>query len=193
MATPFLILDGYNLMHAAGLAQRSYPAGMLAQCRKRLNRLVVSLLTAEALSRATIVYDAFDSPSNERRESIVEGLRVLFAPKGTDADGEIERLLKTHSAPRQVVVVSGDHRLHKAARRRKAVCIDSEEFLASLNADSTGDRSGVARSSPARSGPPDEPIPHLPDMERWVRDQQEHSADTYFDADYLNEIEDEFG
>ena len=132
VATLYLIIDGYNLMHAAGIARRSYGPGDLERCRTQLNRLLKDLLGRDAISRASVVYDAFDSTSDANRSQDQGGLHVLFAPKGTDADTEIERLLNQHSSPKQVLVVSSDHRLHKAARRRKAACVDSEEFLAGV-------------------------------------------------------------
>lgn len=182
MRVPFLIIDGYNLMHAAGIARRSYGVGDLEQCRRRLNQLVVSLLRPEALARATIVYDAFESPSNDQRNSEFRGLRIVFAPRGSDADSEIERMLNRHSAPRQVVVVSGDHRLHKAASRRKAVCVDSEEFLSSLQVES--------ELSAWRTMPPEAPT--QTDSEPAPPGQKPADPTLHFDSDYLKEIEDEF-
>ncbi|MCP4785585.1 MAG: NYN domain-containing protein [Fuerstiella sp.] len=139
MAAHYLIIDGYNLMHAAGIARRRYGPGDLERCRNQLNRLLTELLGRNALSRTSVVYDAFDSTSDANRSQNHAGLHVLFAPKGTDADTEIEQLLKQHSSPKQVLVVSSDHRLHKAARRRKASCVDSEDFLAGIQTSADTD------------------------------------------------------
>jgi hypothetical protein len=38
-----------------------------------------------------------------------------------------------------LTVVSSDHRLHRAARRRKATPIDSEKWVAELQVEPTGD------------------------------------------------------
>ena len=129
MKPPYLIIDGYNLMHAAGIARSSYGPGDLERCRNRLTAYLLNLLSSTVIPRTTVVYDAFESVSDDCRYFNVGGLTIIFAPKGTDADSEIELLLQQHSTPKQVVVVSGDHRLHRAAQRRKARCIDSEEFL----------------------------------------------------------------
>ena len=126
-------------MHAAGIARRSYGPGDLERCRNQLNRLLTDLLGRNSLSRTSVVYDAFESTSDANRSQDHAGLHVLFAPKGTDADTEIERLLNQHSSPKQVLVVSSDHRLHKAARRRKANCVDSEDFLAGIQSSADTD------------------------------------------------------
>jgi hypothetical protein len=60
------------------------------------------------------------------------GITVRFAANYDDADALIEELIGQHSAPRRLVVVSSDHRLHRAARRRKAKPIDSEDWYAQL-------------------------------------------------------------
>ncbi|MEO2014031.1 MAG: NYN domain-containing protein [Fuerstiella sp.] len=155
MAAHYLIIDGYNLMHAAGIARRSYGRGDLERCRNQLNRLLTDLLGRNALSRTSIVYDAFDSTSDANRSQDHAGLHVLFAPKGTDADTEIERLLNRHSSPKQVLVVSSDHRLHKAARRRKANCVDSEDFLAGIQTSAETDT-----RQPEQRRPPQENTSH---------------------------------
>lgn len=133
-------------MHAAGIARKRYGPGDLERCRLKLNLKLRKMLSADVIARAIVVYDAFESVSDDARLASDTGLTILFAPQGCDADGEIERLLKSHSAPKQVVVVSSDHRLHKAARRRKARCVDSEEFLAGVELPDNS-----AASAPATS------------------------------------------
>jgi predicted RNA-binding protein with PIN domain len=168
--TPYLIIDGYNLMHAAGIARQTYGPGDMERCRSRLNRELVALLSPEVLNQAVIVYDAFESVSDDNRQHLVSGLMVLYAHKGADADTEIEQLLLQHSVPKRVVVVSSDHRLHKAASRRRAQCVDSEVFWASLS--TPGDSNAAPQQQPAPA-----PEPTLPtattekvvdDLQRWA-------------------------
>ena len=49
-----------------------------------------------------------------------------------DADLLLEQLIDEHSHPRQLTIVSSDHRLHRAAKSRRAAATDSAEFLAFL-------------------------------------------------------------
>lgn len=120
MPKPFVIIDGYNLMHAAGFARERYGPGGLERAREQFLRTLISMITPEMQPRTTVVFDAFDSPGNEHRRSRRDGVTVLFAGAGGDADSLIETLIAEHSAPRQVRVVSDDRRLKRAARKRKA-------------------------------------------------------------------------
>ncbi len=128
MPCPFFVIDGYNLLHAAGLAWKGYGPGGLERARLRLLHQLLVLLTPEEVERTTVVFDARPQSlwQPEQQRVDLHGLTVLFVP---DADSEIEQLIRKHSAPKQLRVVSGDHRLHRAARRRRAQPIDSEVFL----------------------------------------------------------------
>ena len=132
MARQYLIIDGYNLMHAAGIARPTYGRGDLQRCRQRLVRWLLEHLDESQRADTTVVFDAYSAPSDAEPFENVHGLKVAYAPPGTDADSEIERLLLQHSAPKQIILVSSDHRLHKAARRRRARPIDSEDFIAEM-------------------------------------------------------------
>ena len=124
-----LLIDGYNLLHAAGLARRSYGPGDLERARLALLRLIAGQMTDDQRQRTTFVFDAKDPPPTADRYATFALMLVLYAHEDEEADDMIERLIAAHSAPRSLIVVSGDHRLHKAARRRKATAIDSETFL----------------------------------------------------------------
>ena len=140
---PFLLIDGYNLMHAAGMARRNYGPGGLAKSRNWLLNYVVRRLTSDERKRTTIVFDAADAPPGVSRHSVLEGIEIMFASAGGDADTQIEELISEHSAPRLLRVVSSDHRLQKAARRRRANFVDSEVFVAELER-----RGPISQSSP---------------------------------------------
>lgn len=193
MAIPFLIIDGYNLMHAAGIARQQYAAGQMEKCRQQLQLKIASLLEADALARTTLVYDAFASISDDRRVFHKHGMKIVFAPMGHDADSVIERLLQKHSAPRQIIVVSSDHRLHKAARRRKARCVDSEVFMRQLETESP---MPGRRRRPAKPTPQIDPAPQVnPGESRKKRpaasDPDSVVRNSPFDDDYLNRLQDD--
>lgn len=138
MARTFLMIDGYNLMFAAGLGQPTYADGELQRCRQELLRLLAGTLSDDQRRDTIIVFDAANAPPDRSRTQKHAKMRVQFADEGLDADATLEQLIKNHSAPRQIVVVSSDHRLHKAARKRRAKAIDSQDFLRKLEA--TGER-----------------------------------------------------
>lgn len=140
MATLFRIIDGYNLLHAAGLAQAQYAQGDLARQRSKLLMLIANGLSTDERQRCTVVFDAVDAPRGLDNQFQHEGIAVLFANPGQEADDVIEELISRHSAARQLEVVSSDHRLQKAARIRRAMALGSEAFLTLLSRRKISDK-----------------------------------------------------
>ncbi len=132
MLRHFLIIDGYNLLHACGLARRKYAQGQLQRCRSQLIRYLAQHLTEPERERTTIVFDAGEAPPGLPRQATANGMAVCFASPGKEADDTIEELIAAHSAPRQIRLVSSDHRLQKSARRRRGSFVDSDLFVAEL-------------------------------------------------------------
>src|SRR5579862_521982 len=99
MAASFLIIDGYNLMHAAGMARARYGPGDLQRARQRLLKLLVRTLTKPELQRATIVFDAREAPPHLPHTWTLSGMRILFANPDGDADVMIEELIAVHTSP----------------------------------------------------------------------------------------------
>ena len=146
------VIDGYNLMHAAGLARQRYGLGDLERARQRLLQLVRHGLSAEQRSRTTIVFDGHGSDRLHSPEFQFHGMLVFFSPPNREADDEIEDFIADHSAPKQLIVVSSDHRLHKAARRRRAHAIDSEEFVEQLQRFAREQRDGTSVETSKKEG-----------------------------------------
>ncbi|MBM4074835.1 MAG: hypothetical protein FJ267_04245, partial [Planctomycetes bacterium] len=136
---PFLIIDGYNLFHAAGLARSQYATGELHRQRERLLKLVGAGLSTLERQQTTIVFDAPVSQSGFERAVEFEGIAVLFSQPGFEADDVIESLIDRHPAVRRLVVVSNDRRLQMSARSRRASCLDCEAFLKRLTRQSQPD------------------------------------------------------
>ena len=61
-----------------------------------------------------------------------QGMTVLYSRDYPDADAQIEQLIEEETAPRLLMVVSSDHRVQRAARRRRARYIDSDRWYARL-------------------------------------------------------------
>jgi len=158
----FLLIDGYNLLHAAGLGRLEYGPGDLQRCRERLLRLLVNHLSPAELARALVVFDAREPPPDRPARQTFQGLRILFANPGGDADVAIQETLAEHSAPRRVTLVSSDHVLQQAARRHRADWIDSEDFLSDL------ERRRRARSHVADSEKPASELTPA-ESEHWFR------------------------
>jgi predicted RNA-binding protein with PIN domain len=138
-----LLIDGYNLLHASGILGGGRGRGSLERSRDALLNVLAESLPDNELPRTTVVFDAHDPPWGLSRTANHRGLTIYFASRHTDADTMIEELIKAHSAPRTLVVVSSDHRVQRAAKRRRATAIDSDRWFAELMR---------ARQAPASSG-----------------------------------------
>jgi predicted RNA-binding protein with PIN domain len=128
-----LLIDGYNLMHAVNLPPAKVGPDALRKLRQRfLNELAHALGPLEA-SQTVVVFDAAEPPKNLPRETRHKGMTVLFAAGDEDADARMESLIAKHSAPKGLVVVSSDHRVQRAALRRKAKAIGADDFWTKIH------------------------------------------------------------
>jgi predicted RNA-binding protein with PIN domain len=127
-----LLIDGYNLLHASGILGRGIGPGGLERSRTALLNFLVESLSERDLGGAVVVFDARDAPPGLPRLTSHRGLAVRFAEPGSDADQVIEDLIRADTSPRRLVVVSSDHRLHRAAKRRGAQPIDSDRWYAEV-------------------------------------------------------------
>lgn len=132
MPLPYHLIDGYNLLHAAGLARASYGPGDLGRARTALLLRVAEGLDDPERERTTVVFDAADPPPDAERRFRFREVTVLFAVDGGEADALIEELIRRHPSPRQLRVVSDDIRLQKAAKRRGSQAVKSDAFLRRL-------------------------------------------------------------
>jgi predicted RNA-binding protein with PIN domain len=125
------VIDGYNLLHVSDVFG-SEGRTSLERSREALLDWLASRLDQPERLRTTVVFDARDAPPGLPRSGRKHEMQIEFAPRGGEADDVIEALIRDHSSPRQLTVVSSDHRLHRAARRRKATAIDSEKWFQQL-------------------------------------------------------------
>ncbi len=130
-----LLIDGYNLLHASGVFGTGGRTSLESSREALLDWLAVKLGETQC-PRTTIVFDARHALPGLPRSRQKHGLQVLFAPRGQEADDLLEQLIRQHHAPRSLTVVSSDHRIHRAARRRRARPIDSPQWVAELRRQS---------------------------------------------------------
>lgn len=136
-----LIVDGYNVILTAGLLEGARPGqedpSALNRSRFRLIELVARYQQhrrrqPHAHHRgevSIVVFDAKNPPAGLPSTFTHHGVTVLFAVDYDEADDLIEHLIRIHTSPKQLTVVSSDHRLQSAARRRKARFIDVDDWL----------------------------------------------------------------
>ncbi|MBM4012979.1 MAG: hypothetical protein FJ286_16710 [Planctomycetes bacterium] len=152
-----ILVDGYNLLHASGIFGAVRGEGGFEASRRALLDEIARLLGAAA-GGVTVVFDAADAPVGLPDRSSHQGIEVRFARRYDSADALIEELIEDHDAPAALVVVSADHRVMAAARRRRARPIPSGEWLTELRA--------AARAAASVDAKPPEPGPEGADYWR---------------------------
>jgi predicted RNA-binding protein with PIN domain len=158
-----VLIDGYNLLHVSGVFGTGTALTELHRSREALLAFLASSLEPAARSTTTIVFDAAGAPPGLPQRFAYEGIDVQFARDPGNADELLERLIAAHAAPRTLVVVSGDHRVQRAARRRRAKAVDSDRWWAELCAE----RRAKGTRLPE---PPQKPTTNLSagEVEYWV-------------------------
>ncbi len=127
-----ILIDGYNLLNVAGVPVPVRGKATLEKARLALLNFLAESLDPEEVPRTVVVFDAHDPPWGVPRETRHKGLLVLFATREADADSLIEDLIRADNAPRRLTVVSSDHRIQRAARRRRARAVDSDVWYAEV-------------------------------------------------------------
>ncbi len=195
-----LIIDGYNLLYGANLVGNGVGPRALERSRQALLNFLVASLEPAELSKTIVVFDAASPPPGLPRRYEYEGISVRFASAYDNADELIEELIKADSSPRRLTVVSSDHRLHKAAKRRRATAIDSDRWYGEI----LKRRSERAKAPPPINKPASPLPPH--EVERWMKelgqvpkpgDKNEGGEwpkiDNPFPPGYAEDVEDEEG
>jgi len=148
-----LLIDGYNLLHASGVFPEGGPP-TLERSRGALLDALVERLPAKLAARTTVVFDAVGAPPGLPRELTHRGLAVRFARRGGTADELLEEQIAAATDPRNLLVVSSDHRVQRAARQRGAAFSDSESWWRELQHEPADDD-----STDEKTAPPGNPFP----------------------------------
>ena len=128
-----LIIDGYNLLYVTAIVgDIAGQGGSFQRTREALLNFIAGSLSEAERTQATIVFDAADAPPGLPRTVSHRGMTVRFAADYADADALIEQIIRDHHVPKSLLVVSSDHRVQRAARRRRASFIDSDRWYAEL-------------------------------------------------------------
>ena len=122
-----LLIDGYNLLHVTAFFGRGVRA--FAKSREQLLDFLAAVIEPGELSQSCVIFDAALAPPGLPQVVIHQGLRVEYARDHASADELLAERIREHHHPRRLTVVSSDHRVQAAARRRNALAIDSDEWL----------------------------------------------------------------
>jgi hypothetical protein len=120
-------------------------------------------LAPEERRTTTVVFDARHAPPGLPATLEHRGIAVRFAGPDREADDLIEELIRSDTSPRRLTVVSSDHRLHRAAKRRRAARVDSDVWFRQFA------RRPLQPSSPLDL--PDDAETHVasPELDEWLR------------------------
>jgi predicted RNA-binding protein with PIN domain len=116
------IIDGHNLLHTIRKADEEFEPVTDVQLCRNVGRYLK--LTGDS---GEIVFDG-TGPPDKTGFAGTGKLEVLFAGSGTDTDTVIENKITASTAPKRLSIVSSDRRLRRAAQRRRATAIKSEDF-----------------------------------------------------------------
>jgi predicted RNA-binding protein with PIN domain len=122
------LIDGYNVMHAAGLLGPKLSREGFRRARRRFLDGLADALPVEREGDVTVVFDASVPPGDFPLSSTYRGIRVVFALGDEDADSRIEYMLGHDSNPKSLTVVSSDNRIRQAASRRRARPLTADAF-----------------------------------------------------------------
>ena len=121
-----LLIDGYNLLYASGVLAPPGRGTSLERARGALLEFLARVVDPAELPRTTVVFDARQAPPGLPHYVRHGEMHIRFAPRGCEADDVLEELILQDTSPRQLTVVSSDHRVQRAARRRRATAVDSD-------------------------------------------------------------------
>lgn len=168
-----LLIDGYNLLHVTGIFGKGSGPGSFQRSREAFLRFLAASLDTNQLRKTTIVFDAADAPPGLPSTLDHEGMVVRYARDYPDADTLIEELIQHESVPRKLLVVSSDHRIQRAARKRRSHSIDSDVWYSQLWQRRADSRQRLGRTMPEK------PVGELSrsEVEYWINEFSTESLD----------------
>ncbi|MBL8828365.1 MAG: NYN domain-containing protein [Planctomycetaceae bacterium] len=188
-----LLIDGYNLMHAAGIIGSGPARTSLERSRIALLKFIAEQVDIVAERQVTVVFDAAGAPPGLPPRLAYRGLDVQFAKGYADADELLEVLIRADTSPRQLTVVSSDHRVQRAAKRRRCLALDSDVWYEQVRQAHHARQRAESEPSPVDEKSID------PGVAYWLEQFVESSADekpsevaSPFPDDYLQDVADEF-
>jgi predicted RNA-binding protein with PIN domain len=119
-----LLIDGYNLYHFA----RSVYIDDRIDLALSAFVSIIDEWTRRSRQKVTLVFDGSIPPVLRQNPAQFGSVALEFSGPNSDADSVIERHILMYSAPKLLTIVSSDHRIQKAARRRHCKVLASDEF-----------------------------------------------------------------
>jgi predicted RNA-binding protein with PIN domain len=125
---PLFLIDGYNLWWNTGEFGPDNDNGTLQGARDSLTNWLITTLPANLRKKTVLVFDAKKPPPNRGFLFARSGITIHFAVGYPDADTLMEEYIRIHHAPRNLTVVTSDHRIQRAAKRKRATAMDADRW-----------------------------------------------------------------
>jgi predicted RNA-binding protein with PIN domain len=166
------LIDGYNLIFAVGMLGRNIGPRTLERARLALLNFLVNRLGDADRAETTVVFDAKEAPPGLPDKIVHGDIQVRFARGYTNADELLQELIRADAAPRKLVVVSSDHQVQLAARRRRAKAVDSEQWYDDLKYPSPVEQDSIDKEL----GQKPIALPTEAEVDLWLREFGDHAA-----------------
>lgn len=126
-----VLIDGNNLLFAARDADPERPPSRSTLC------LRLGQWARRTGERVVLVFDGPAPAKSLARQISDPDVVVSFSGGGVTADEVLTRAIAAHSAPRRLLVVSSDHEVAGAGRRRRARTARADVFWRQVQRDLT--------------------------------------------------------
>ena len=147
MASPRIVIDGYNLIHAMPELVRLV-SGDLERARDGLVAKLAVYRSGRGV-RVTVVFDGQSMAAQQSRPP--GGIEVVFSRAPQNADAKMKTMLSLEKSPKSWTVVTSDNSIVRYARDYGAKTIPSAEFAAKLG-------HSIPNLGPNRPAPRDTPM-----------------------------------
>ena len=117
-----IIVDGYNLLRSV---QKSYEE--LEFLDEASMCMILSEYLHQKRTHGHVVFDGLGPPDKTALGGIGD-LEVYFSGMEIDADTIIMEKIEDNTAPKSLIVVSSDREIRTAAKKRKAISVQSDIF-----------------------------------------------------------------
>jgi predicted RNA-binding protein with PIN domain len=174
-----VLIDTYNVLHTVGVL----PPDLAGIDVPGLIRLILAGRYRD--QKCILVCDGQPEPGGAAAQPEAT-IAIRYSGRGRSADDLLGQLIRSSTAPRRLVVVSSDHEVQKAARKRRCTALSSAEFLQHLVSDTRGGRTGDAAPLRPRPGAMSET-----QVDRWMRvfDLDKDPIDLSMAADAVPDVQ----
>ncbi len=124
----YYLIDGYNLLHALGIISPKLNGQVTLDLARRQLLEMVYRAHRQEPAQVTVVFDAAHG-ARKPSETTYKGVHVSFAVNYHQADDLIELLIKRAPHPRELTVISNDHRIQNAAERKGCQVMDCGRYM----------------------------------------------------------------